>query len=50
MPDHAADIPEASTCSPAMARSRVLKNSTNMPVWIGVNTINGGEVISSDSL
>jgi len=29
---------------------RFLENSINMPVWIGVNTINGGEVISSDSL
>jgi len=28
---------------------RFLKNSINMPIWLGLNTINGGEVISSGS-
>jgi prepilin-type N-terminal cleavage/methylation domain-containing protein len=28
---------------------RFIKNSINMPVWIGLNTISGGEVISADA-
>ncbi len=28
---------------------RFVKNSINMPVWLGLNTIGGGEVISSDA-
>jgi prepilin-type N-terminal cleavage/methylation domain-containing protein/prepilin-type processing-associated H-X9-DG protein len=28
---------------------RFLKNSISAPIWIGLNTINGGEVISADS-
>jgi len=28
---------------------RFLKNSVNMPVWLGLNTVNGGEVISADA-
>jgi prepilin-type N-terminal cleavage/methylation domain-containing protein/prepilin-type processing-associated H-X9-DG protein len=28
---------------------RFVKNSINMPVWLGLNTINGGEVISADA-
>jgi prepilin-type N-terminal cleavage/methylation domain-containing protein/prepilin-type processing-associated H-X9-DG protein len=29
---------------------RFLKNSINMPVWLGLNTIGGGEIISSDAM
>jgi prepilin-type N-terminal cleavage/methylation domain-containing protein len=29
---------------------RFLKNTVSMPIWIGVNTISGGEVISADAL
>jgi prepilin-type N-terminal cleavage/methylation domain-containing protein/prepilin-type processing-associated H-X9-DG protein len=29
---------------------RFLKNSINMSVWLGLNTINGGEIISADAL
>ena len=29
---------------------RFVKNSINMPVWLGLNTINGGEIISADAL
>jgi prepilin-type N-terminal cleavage/methylation domain-containing protein/prepilin-type processing-associated H-X9-DG protein len=29
---------------------RFLKNSINMPVWLGLNTINGGEIISADAM
>jgi prepilin-type N-terminal cleavage/methylation domain-containing protein/prepilin-type processing-associated H-X9-DG protein len=28
---------------------RFIKNSISMPTWLGLNTINGGEVISADS-
>ena len=28
---------------------RFVKNTVSMPTWLGLNTINGGEVISSDS-
>ncbi len=28
---------------------RFVKNTINAAIWIGINTINGGEVISSDS-
>ena len=28
---------------------RFVKNSINMPVWLGLNTISGGEVISADA-
>jgi len=29
---------------------RFLKNSINMSVWLGLNTINGGEIISADAM
>jgi prepilin-type processing-associated H-X9-DG protein len=29
---------------------RFIKNSVNMPVWVGANTIGGGEIISADAL
>lgn len=29
---------------------RFLKNTINMPVWLGLNTISGGEIISADAL
>ena len=28
---------------------RFIKNSINMPIWLGLNTISGGEVISADA-
>ena len=28
---------------------RFLKNSISMPIWLGLNTINGGEIISADA-
>ena len=28
---------------------RFVKNSVSMPVWLGLNTINGGEVVSADA-
>ena len=28
---------------------RFVKNSVNMPVWLGLNTISGGEIVSSDA-